>query len=168
MFFIFVVYFRLTLIWVFWENSGLLDVIKLSILETFRKKMHFSKVLVFGQAVFGTLVPDRVNEWAFNPKCPTEEAKQNCDKSCMDINVVCTIACGGNYDCISNCTRSYYTCIEDCPCNKHCFQGCPCPEENEFCIPEVELECDEEFDYEFNQCHDEMQAGMFDCVAARV
>lgn len=36
----------------------MLDVIKLSILETFRKKMHFSKVLVFAQAIFGTLVPD--------------------------------------------------------------------------------------------------------------
>ena len=129
--------------------------------------MLFFKVLNFAPVVFGTLVvPDRVNDWAYNPKCPTEEAKQNCDKSCMDINVVCTIACGGNYDCISNCTRAYYTCIEDCPCNKNCFQGCPCPEENEFCIPEVELECDEEFDFEFNQCHDEMQQDMFECVSA--
>ena len=128
-------------------------------------KMHSLKILIFLKLVTGKLFPNDLNQWAYNPLCPTEDAKQDCDNACMDVNVVCTIACGGNYDCISNCTRAYYTCIENCPCNKNCFLGCPCPEENEFCIPEVELECEEEFEFEFNQCHDDMQQDMFDCVA---
>ena len=127
--------------------------------------MHITTVLFFIKTIPGEIVTGESNQWAYNPKCPTEDAKQNCDNACMDVNVVCTIACGGNYDCISNCTRAYYSCIEDCPCNKKCFQGCPCPEENEYCIPEVELECEEEYDYEFNQCHDQMQQDMFDCVS---
>ena len=52
----------------------------------------------------------------------------------------CVIECGEDISCISDCTRADFECLAPCPCHDDCFDGCPCENGSDYCLP-----CREEF-----------------------
>ena len=49
------------------------------------------------------------------------------DDVVSDYNA-CIIGCPpGDFDCLSNCNRIYEENMAECPCEKNCPGGCPCP-----------------------------------------
>ena len=84
--------------------------------------------------------------------CPCEENCPNscpcpnypCDESCRDIDsnpdhVICVEyfqqilsnciedCIPGDIPCSNKCNRQYEASLNDCPCQKNCINGCPCP-----------------------------------------
>lgn len=40
---------------------------------------------------------------------------------------ICKNKCGNNGSCGAQCEREFFENIDNCPCNKNCPNGCPCP-----------------------------------------
>merc|ERR550534_2627529 len=79
---------------------------------------------------------------AKNEECPanSEGAAERCEGACQDSYIACVIECGEDITCISDCTRADFECLAPCPCHDDCFDGCPCENGSDYCLP-----CREEF-----------------------
>merc|ERR1712131_98621 len=97
---------------------------------------------------------------AKNEECPanSEGAAERCESACQDSYIECVIECGEDITCISDCTRADFECLAPCPCHDNCFDGCPCENGSEFCIP-----CREEFAQDYFKCEDAASFRFLDC-----
>ena len=68
-----------------------------------------------------------------NPECPSGISAKACEEDCETIHTDCYVQCGEDTTCITDCTRMFASCMDQCPCHTECFDGCPCEYENDYC-----------------------------------
>jgi len=77
-----------------------------------------------------------------NPDCsvPDVSLLEECSQDCQILSTECSIKCNESAEialCISDCNREYSNCLNFCPCNSECYEGCPCDYENQYCSSRV-------------------------------
>ena len=56
-----------------------------------------------------------------------EAEKELCEEYFEDEYLKCVSECNNDAFCVSKCAREYNEAILNCPCNRNCPEGCPCP-----------------------------------------
>lgn len=59
---------------------------------------------------------------AKNENCISLEAAAKCETDCETINLECLVACDGDSSCLSQCSREFLTCVDNCPCFTNCYE----------------------------------------------
>lgn len=74
-----------------------------------------------------------------NRDCIDQDLADICQQTCFDELSQCLVACGTDDACKTQCARDDYRCVDACPCNANCINGCkncpnpicPCQEPNQ-------------------------------------
>ena len=70
----------------------------------------------------------------YNESCNNPTAGQQCADACDQAQLDCIDRCllgdlgdaGSVSECVQNCGRDVYQCVDGCPCYSGCLHGCPC------------------------------------------
>ena len=81
-----------------------------------------------------------VKQYDSNGMSHTQATRIHSPKQTYENGKACVIECGEDITCISDCTRADFECLAPCPCHDDCFDGCPCENGSDYCLP-----CREEF-----------------------
>merc|ERR1711935_1296814 len=113
----------------------------------------------FGEKMKLFLLPLCVTAWygriaRSNRDCIDQDLADICQQTCFDELAACLVACGTDDACKSQCARDDYRCVDACPCNANCINGCKncpntiCPGGDEQCVED----CGTVFVYEHAKC----------------
>ena len=59
---------------------------------------------------------------AKNENCDSLEAAEKCEIDCETINLECLVTCDSDTSCLSQCSREFLTCVDNCPCFTNCYE----------------------------------------------
>ena len=100
-----------------------------------------------------------LNPLSINPNCKDSDEAIQCEDDCLSGLTTCYNNCKDQHDCINDCMRQHSVCYDSCPCHSDCYDGCPCPTTSVYC-----LECEEKFENEFNDCHQDQISLLGSCL----
>ena len=59
---------------------------------------------------------------AKNENCDSLEAAEKCETDCETVNLECLVTCDSDTSCLSQCSREFLTCVDNCPCFTNCYE----------------------------------------------
>jgi len=98
---------------------------------------------------------------AKNENCDSLEAANKCESDCETVNLECLVTCAGDTSCLSQCSREFLTCVDNCPCFINCYEGCPCDYGSEYCG----TECIEANQKDYDKCESDASDLLDACQA---
>ena len=83
-------------------------------------------------------------ESRMNEECVDLILGKLCNEQCVGYLVDCVSKCDNDNVCIANCGREESKCVNSCPCNADCIEGCDgC--EHPFCTQCEDVDLNEDF-----------------------